>query len=458
MHPAVLIALLLGVMLIFALPRRFVLVPFLTLAILAPYGQVLVLGGQHLPALRVLTMAGIVRILCSKRAKWDHIDRLFLAWALVRALAFCLLFATIGALVNQTAFLLDFIGGFFFIRYCIRNHEDVEAMIRIFAGIAVVLAVCMMVEHFHSYNVFGFFGGSTVPSVRERSIRAGGPFAHPLLAGTFGATLLPLFAWLWISGRNRSMATIGAAASAIITITSASSTPLLAFAAGIVGIGLWPVRDYLRLLRRAMIAALAALHIVMKAPVWFLIARVDLVGGSSGFHRAMLIDQFIRHFPDWALIGTNNNGSWGWDMWDTCNQFVTEGYTGGIVTLVCFVWILVKAFKRLGNTRRAVHDNSTQEWFIWLLGVALLSHVVAFLGIVYFDQTRIEWFAVLSSIIVATSGARLDSITDGSIDEAPAPDTGALNWMLSCDRDREPLTLGQEKSSDKWVAVLDRDE
>jgi hypothetical protein len=52
----------------------------------------------------------------------------------------------------------------------------------------------------------------------------------------------------------------------------------------------------------------------MKAPVWFLIARIDLAGGSSGYHRAMLIDTFLRHFGDWWLLGTKDAFSWGWDM------------------------------------------------------------------------------------------------------------------------------------------------
>ena len=55
----------------------------------------------------------------------------------------------------------------------------------------------------------------------------------------------------------------------------------------------------------------------MKAPVWFLISHVDLVGGSSGYHHASVIDQFIRNFFDWWLVGTYDNGSWGWDMWDS---------------------------------------------------------------------------------------------------------------------------------------------
>jgi hypothetical protein len=36
-----------------------------------------------------------------------------------------------------------------------------------------------------------------VLEVRNSTPRAQGPFAHALLAGTFGATLPPLLYWLW---------------------------------------------------------------------------------------------------------------------------------------------------------------------------------------------------------------------------------------------------------------------
>jgi hypothetical protein len=214
------------------------------------------------------------------------------------------------------------------------------------------------------------------------------------------------------------LALAGAASAAIITITSASSTPILAFGAGILGIALWPLRNHLRILRWGMVAILAVLHLTMKAPVWFLVARVDLVGGSSGFHRAMLIDQFITHFFDWWLIGTNSNGNWGWDMWDTCNQFVTEGYTGGVATFACFIILLWLCFSRLGKARRASRKDKKIERFYWLLGVTLFSHVVAFFGIVYFDQTRVAWFALLAMITAVTAPVRaLASVReDASLD------------------------------------------
>ena len=36
----------------------------------------------------------------------------------------------------------------------------------------------------------------------------------------------------------------------------------------------------------------------------------------------MLVDQCIRHLGDWWLLGVKNFDKWGFDMWDTSNQYV----------------------------------------------------------------------------------------------------------------------------------------
>jgi hypothetical protein len=404
LHPVVLIALLIAMSAILFLSRRNLLVPVLVMSFLVPLGQQLIVGGLHVLVLRIVILTGLIRMMASKRGKWDSLDRLFVIWAVVRATAFLLLFSEMGALVNQFGFLWDAVGGFFLLRFLIQDDEDVRRTIKILAFIAVVVAGCMLHERFGNTNVFGYLGGvSIVPTVRDGALRAQGPFAHSLLAGTFGSTLLPFFVWLWTTRKSRILASAGLTASTIITLMSASSTPILAYGAAVLGICLWPLRNCLHILRWGFVITLAALALVMKAPVWFLLARIDLVGGSSGYHRAMLINQFIYHFGDWWFIGTNANGTWGWDMWDTCNQYVTEGETGGLVVLICFVAMICVSFRRLGRARQAAQENSRREWYFWALGVALFTHVVAFWGIVYFDQTRMLWYTMLAIIITATT-------------------------------------------------------
>ena len=109
----------------------------------------------------------------------------------------------------------------------------------------------------------------------------------------------------------------------------------------------------MRALRWGLVLFLSGAALVMKAPVWFLIAHIDLTGASSGYHRAMLVDQFIRHVGDWWLVGVKDASVWGFDMWDTCNQYVQEGESGGLVAFVFFLVVIVRSFARVGAARRA---------------------------------------------------------------------------------------------------------
>jgi hypothetical protein len=139
----------------------------------------------------------------------------------------------------------------------------------------------------------------------------------------------------------------------------------------------------------------------MKAPVWMLIARVDLTGSSSGYHRAELVDQFINHFSDWWLIGTKDTINWGEDIWDAQNEYVSVGETGGLLAFIFFIAMISRVCARIGNARKRC-ENREQEWFVWFFGAALFSNLVAFFGVNYFDQSKVGWFLLLAMISAAT--------------------------------------------------------
>jgi len=410
-HPIVLVAMILAIILLLVLPRKYAIVPLLFIAFLVPVGQVIILGGVHLFVLRIVILFGCMRLIFFKMTSqesllaggFNSVDHVFLWCVLCQGIASILLFLNGVALVNQLGFLLDFIGGYFLFRFLIHDQEDIFRAVKCLAVLALILAVCMVREHFTMQNVFGYIGGAFVPEVREGRVRSQGPFEHELLAGAFGATLFPLFCLLWKNGKAKVLAVVGLIGSALITWTSNSSTSLLTFAAGILGICFWPFRKSMRKVRWGIVIGLVALQCVMKAPVWFLISRIDLTGGSSGYHRAVLIDAFISHFSEWWLIGVKDTSHWGWDLWDDQNQYVSVGETDGIIAFILFIAMISRCFARLGNARKEVQDDSSQQWFLWFLGAALFSHIVAFFGVNYFDQSRMAWFALLAIISAATA-------------------------------------------------------
>jgi len=149
---------------------------------------------------------------------------------------------------------------------------------------------------------------------------------------------------------------------------------------------------------------IVVLAIVMKAPVWFVLAHVDFVGGSTGWDRANLIDQCVHHFSSWWLVGTADNDTWGYFTWDLCNQFVAEAVQGGLATLILFTVLVARSFRRLG-VARTVSSTKTRQWLLWSIGCIMCGHVAGFFGISYFDQIKYWWYLTLAMIPVAALAA-----------------------------------------------------
>jgi hypothetical protein len=406
------VATIVSVVLILFLPRKKMVIPFLLLVFLGSYGQQIYIAGIHLFVLRIIILAGLVRVaLASKQPSqsrfvggWNAIDNVYLAWVIFRVLSSILQYGgATGAIIYQAGYMWETLGGYVLLRFLIQDLEDITLVLKVFVAIVVVLAVTMTNEKLRDINIFGYLGSVTIrPEIREGSIRAQGDSAHSILAGVLGVTLMPMFWWLVQSGKARVMGILGWIGSTVMMLTCASSTPLLSYLGALLACCLWPFRKNMRAFRWGIVLILIAVHLTMKAPVWFLIAHVDLIAGNSGYHRAMLIDQCIHHFRDWVLIGTDTS-DWGWDMWDLSNQFVAEADTGGLATFICFVMVISRTFGRIGRARKLVEGDKQQEWFMWFLGVTLFTHIVGYFGISYFDQTKISWCAFLAIAIAATN-------------------------------------------------------
>jgi hypothetical protein len=406
LHPLVAVAMALAIILILCLPRKYVIVPAFLAIFLIPKGQVIVAAGLHFNVYRIMILAGLARWVVSTRSSpltggFNFMDRVCTAFFFSYFVINSLLYMQSQALIKNTGDLLDGLGGYFVMRFLIRDREDIRRTIRALVAIAIVNAVCMLNEQRTGVNIFGLLGGTLGEATRDGKIRSMGSFEICITAGTFGATLLPLLIWLWSQARSRMISVIGILAATVMSITCFASTTLVAYAAGIIALCFWPIRKHMRLVRWGIVATLLGLHLVMHGPVWSLIEHIDFTGSSSSYHRYMLIDNFIRHFGDWWLVGTKDNGSWGAAIWDTSNQYVGCAFSGGLLVFVLFVSIISRGFSRLGTARKLAEGNRGEEWFLWCLGATLFSHVVNYFGVNYMDQMQFAWFALLAIISVA---------------------------------------------------------
>jgi hypothetical protein len=412
-HPLVAVYLLIAILLILFLPRGKAIVPFLLAFFTIPIGQVLVLGGFHFTALRVLILAGLARRIFFGKSSggkypggFNALDWAVVLWSVSAVIAFWLEFMEKQAFVNGLGTLLDTLGGYLVVRSLIPDGEAMGRMIKTLATICAILGLCMINEQVSHINVFGLLGGvSSQVVMRDGHLRAGATLGC-LHAGAFAGVLIPLFLWLWKEEKSRVAALAGLTGATAMVFTSYSSTSWLALMGSLVGLAFWPLRQQMRVIRWGIVLGLVSLHMVMKAPVWALIARIDLTGSSSADQRYMLVDMTIRNFSKWWLFGTKDYVNWGWDSWDLCNQFVAVALTGGLLALICYVAIFARGFSALGTTRKLVNGDRGQEWLLWCLGSTLFANVVAHFGINYMAQLIMGFFPLVACISVATFEAR----------------------------------------------------
>jgi apolipoprotein N-acyltransferase len=147
----------------------------------------------------------------------------------------------------------------------------------------------------------------------------------------------------------------------------------------------------------------------MKAPAYYIIWRFSVVGGSTGYHRARLIESATEHISEWWFAGTDytrhwmeTGVSWNPDYTDITNYYIGLGVTGGLPLMLLFIVILSKGFSFVGQVMKQ-DDGSTTEFrfLIWSFGSALFAHAVSCIGVSYFDQSFAFVYltlAVISSI------------------------------------------------------------
>jgi hypothetical protein len=377
-------------------------------------GQGIEVGPFHFPIIRLLIAAGLVRVIIQGERPlggMNGLDWLMLAWAAWALVSSIFHKDPTAALVFRLGLVFNTCGVYFLLRIFCQSMEDIKALCTITAVLLVPVAVEMFFEKATAHNVFSMFGGvSEFPEIREGRIRAQGPFTHAILAGTVGAVCLPLMVGLW--QEHRKLAIIGIVACLLMIFTCASSGPIMTAIAAIGALFMWRYRDQMRVVRWVAVLGYIALDIVMKAPVYYLIGRIDLAGGSTGYHRAALIESSLKHLNEWWLGGTDytrhwmaTGVSWSPDHTDITNQYLQLGVVGGLPLMLLFIAILAKGFSFVGQTLGQPSNLPDESHFmLWAFGSALFAHAVTCISVSYFDQSFLFIYLTLAAIGSAYSG------------------------------------------------------
>jgi hypothetical protein len=445
LHPSVAVAMLVVIVLILILPRNKAITPFLLAFFTIPAEQVLVLGGVHFTMLQILILTVLARMVAFRGASsegrfaggFNALDRVVMPWALVSLTIFFLQFMDAQAWIKGLGDLVVSLGGYLAARFLIPDREALRRTIKVLAMICVIQGAFMFSEQFTHQNVLSFLG-KWPPEIRNGHVRACGTMG-PLFGGVFAGVLIPLFLWLWTDKKSRMAACAGLVGATTMVWASHASTSWMAYGGSLVGLIFWPLRKQMRIVRWGLVVTLVGLHLVMHGPVWSLIEKVDVTGGSSSYHRYMLVDNCIRHFGDWWLLGYKYYGSWGFDMWDLCNQFVVAALTGGLVTLVLYIMIFKRGFGAIGMARKRADRDRRQEWLLWCLGADLFANVVASFGINYMAELTMSLSTLLACISVATLQAKQATVRRAEPlgQEQRAPALAAAGTYLPINESRE---------------------
>lgn len=410
---------------ILLLPLRWAALPLLVGACYMSLGEGIEVGVLNFPVIRMLIAVGVVRVLLSGAGVaggFNKLDGLMLAWAAWAVASSVFHADVVASLVNRLGLVYNACGVYFLLRVFVRSLEDVLGLCRITALLLVPLSLEMGYEMLTGRNLFAFLGGvDALSAVRQGSIRAQGPFAHPILAGSVGAASLPLMFALW--QRHRLTAIGGVLACLLMVVASASSGPFLSAGLAVAAAAMWRWRAMVKPLLWSTVGLYVLLELVMSAPAYYLLARLGVAGGSTSWHRAELIHAAIRHLPEWWLGGTDYTRHWmaygvGWspDHVDVTNYYIMMGVYGGVVLMALFVAVLLQAFARVGRALGPIGaaGGPRAPFLVWALGASLFAHAATFMSVAYFDQSVLFLYLILAAIcaVSQSDAVRADTVTE----------------------------------------------
>lgn len=392
--------------------RRWALIGVMAGVLYLTQGQELIILGFHLSAFRFIELAGFIRVMARREfsfSKLIGLDKILLLLYIYTTVVFFL--RSNEGEAYQIGVAVDAFLCYFTFRGLVGGVGDFMWFLRVFLILLVPYVVLVLVESLTRSNPFAFMGGIEYADwMREGRLRCQGSFRQPSLLGTLGAVFLPLYIGLAFDRAFRKCAVLGIGLCLLIVWASNSGGPLSCVGVGVVGWLFWRLRAKMRLVRYALAIGLFGLALVMKAPIWYLPARVSSITGGDGWHRSHLMDMAFQSLDRWWVAGMPIEDTRNWFPYllpttgaaDITNQFVVFALAGGLGAMALFIALLVQAFRGVSRSltaaRARCHDSSAQEQLLWGVGVMLSVHIFNWLGISYFDQTYAIWFMQLAVI------------------------------------------------------------
>ena len=388
---------------------------------------------SELTPARLIIIIGIARALATRSLKLSirsRVDRTFIVFSI-----FALIsgvghdYSSGNPYLSRAGLILNVFGTYLYAKSYLFDIPSLRRLTLWLPLIILPLSIIMSVEKVTTRNAYQNLGlalhGGTE---RDGKHRATGPFRSPILAGTSGAAALPLCVSLWHA--HPLISAIGVGSSLAIVYASTSSGPAAAMAAGVAFLAFFRYRKHLKKVQIITLLGLAAATVLMGRPVWYLMARIDIFGGSTGWHRAKLMDQGFLHLHEWWLFGTDytrhwmaTGVSWSPNHADITNYYLHLGVIGGIALPICLVLLLWYSFRSIGTALKQEHTRPrTENFLLWCAGTSLAVHAASFLSISYYDQMYVHFYLLIGAIVGLTDNRKRASfgVTTTSTTSSPS--------------------------------------
>ena len=409
-HPIGLAALATGVIAVFLLKKYRTILPLLALIIVIPSAQRVVVASIDFSFIRILVLFILAKIYLKKDNRgliFTRADTYIVLWMIWGIFAYGALQNSFSGIVTRAGYMVEAVGAYYIGRVYVRTPEELKNIVIFVAKLSIPIAIFFLIERTTGRNMFSVFGGvHEYTLVREGRLRCQGPFSHPIMAGVFWASMLPWLVPLWYEKViSRWKILLFASSITLIVLNTASSTPVMAIIFGVIGVYLFKKRNFMPAIRWGILISLPILHLIMDKPVWHLLARVNVIGGSTGWHRYHLIDKFIENAGEWWLFGTTSTAHWGMGLGDVTNQYVLEGVRGGLLGIIFFSMMLISIFSMIGK-RIKIEKNNGLVYFYWIAGVVLFMHSMNFLAASYFGQVVSALFLFIGITVSLVSNRK----------------------------------------------------
>ncbi|MES2302985.1 MAG: hypothetical protein V4521_13085 [Pseudomonadota bacterium] len=321
------------------------------------------------------------------------------------------------------ALALDVIAPYLIARVCVRSFDDVRRLLVIAAPGLFLAGAGMMVESITHRQlvrpmaaaIFGplpyYENGQAVSTAKDFNVvrlgllRAAGPFSHPILAGLFLASFLPLFI---NSGLMKWPRKLGIAAG-LMAIFSVSSAAFLSFIITGVLLGYdWFQAQARGIGWRFFIFCLTALVLIVQVGsqngVVPILVRYTL-DPATGWFRQLIWEYGTRSVAKhpWFGIGFTDYERLPWMINSIDNHWLLLAVRHGYITPICIFLSCVVGIVSL--SRMSVRVTEKDRKFAVGICVALTGLVLSGFTTSYFGGT-LTWFSMLIAITLSLGDIR----------------------------------------------------